>query len=243
MRLLHIWHRRLGITALLVILIVSVTGLALTILPGSELGRSEVDWEPVQKLYGKSPKVGPICSKADEMWICQIDQGIYTPSQFLAQLDSGFVGAIAYQGGYAVATATKLWVFTSEGAAADEIDSLLLPGTVLSIGTNPAGGVFLRIGTADISEIYRGTPDLTFWEAVDSDDVSWSAVGDAPGDVVSAVLTIFRGAGVPVYRLVLDLHTGRLFGIVGIVLVWIGTVLLIALAISGAWMWAKRLKD
>jgi uncharacterized iron-regulated membrane protein len=50
----------------------------------------------------------------------------------------------------------------------------------------------------------------------------------------------YRGVGLPLERVMLDLHSGRILGRAGVYLVDTAAVLFLLLAISGVWLWARR---
>ena len=58
-----------------------------------------------------------------------------------------------------------------------------------------------------------------------------------PNTVKQAVLTRYRGQGVPASRVILDIHTGRFFGKLGPWIMGLASVFLIILSISGVIMW------
>jgi len=51
--------------------------------------------------------------------------------------------------------------------------------------------------------------------------------------------TPYRGKGLPGERVILDIHSGRILGYVGVLLVDFMAILFLLLAMSGIWMWYK----
>lgn len=56
-----------------------------------------------------------------------------------------------------------------------------------------------------------------------------------------AALRAFRGEGIPLYRVLLDLHSGRLFGTLGVWIVDAAAVAMLFLTMTGVW-YALRVK-
>ena len=56
------------------------------------------------------------------------------------------------------------------------------------------------------------------------------------------ILARYRGHGLPLERVLLDLHSGRILGKWGVWLIDVVAILLFVLAITGSWMWFQRLK-
>ena len=50
----------------------------------------------------------------------------------------------------------------------------------------------------------------------------------------------YRGYGLTLERVLLDLHSGRVLGSAGVLLVDAAAILFLLLAISGLWLWSRR---
>ena len=46
--------------------------------------------------------------------------------------------------------------------------------------------------------------------------------------------------GISIERLLQDLHSGRLFGIFGVILMDLASVALVLLALTGCWVWLRK---
>ena len=75
-----------------------------------------------------------------------------------------------------------------------------------------------------------------------SASVALSPEDGMPGNVSGSVrITNWRrGSGLPVERVLLDLHSGRIFGKPGVYVVDAAAILFLVLAASGVWLWGKR---
>jgi hypothetical protein len=72
-------------------------------------------------------------------------------------------------------------------------------------------------------------------------DVSWSLPVVAPAALQARIAQLYRSNELPVERVMLDLHSGRLFGSRGTLVMDIAAMLLIFLAMSGTWIWGKQI--
>ncbi len=54
-------------------------------------------------------------------------------------------------------------------------------------------------------------------------------------------MQLYRGNGLPLERIILDLHSGRMFGTFGEYVMDIVALLFIFLALSGGWMWCRHM--
>jgi len=87
---------------------------------------------------------------------------------------------------------------------------------------------------------YLADVDVPEWQEVQETLlVHWSASGDIPKDLVEQLLILYRGKGLPLERVILDIHSGRILGQAGVLLIDFMAVLFLLLAMSGAWMWFK----
>ena len=69
--------------------------------------------------------------------------------------------------------------------------------------------------------------------------IDWSAAAPLPDELIATVAAGYRGEGVSYERLLLDLHSGRLFGRIGSLVVDGAALCLLVLALTGAYMWFK----
>ena len=65
------------------------------------------------------------------------------------------------------------------------------------------------------------------------DDIAWSNASPPGADELAALAKAWRGRGVTVERVLLDLHSGRIFGLVGKLVLDLIAVVMIVLSVSG----------
>jgi len=58
--------------------------------------------------------------------------------------------------------------------------------------------------------------------------------------VQRSLLDQYRGSGLSWERLLLDLHSGRLFGSVGVFIIDLAGIALLLIALSGVWVWVTK---
>ena len=86
---------------------------------------------------------------------------------------------------------------------------------------------------------YLADIDSPEWQEYKGSSVIWSGSREIPKDLYEQLLILYRGKGLPLERLIQDLHSGRILGDAGILLVDFMALLFLLLAMSGAWMWFK----
>ena len=79
-------------------------------------------------------------------------------------------------------------------------------------------------------------------EQEDRLEADWSEQVPLPGELRDILLKKYRGQGLTLERVLLDLHSGRLFGTFGVYIVDAAALLFLILAFTGVWMWMSRLK-
>jgi hypothetical protein len=60
-----------------------------------------------------------------------------------------------------------------------------------------------------------------------------------PKDLHDKLMILYRGKGLPLERVILDIHSGRILGQAGVLLIDFMAILFLLLAMSGVWMWVK----
>lgn len=135
---------------------------------------------------------------------------------------------------------------------ADRVHVLLESGELvetLEIGGTLSGGVE-RVGQAGDrvvlqsgAALYRSDADVTAferWPGGKSADVSWSPEADRDTAGLEVLRTAWRGEGVTIERLLLDLHSGRVFSLAGTIFMDIVALGLILLGITGLVLARRR---
>ena len=68
----------------------------------------------------------------------------------------------------------------------------------------------------------------------------WSQPAELPADIEAQIAAAYRGSGLSVERVLVDLHSGRLFGLSGIAMMDLAAIALCILAVSGILVWLRR---
>jgi uncharacterized iron-regulated membrane protein len=64
-----------------------------------------------------------------------------------------------------------------------------------------------------------------------------------PPELHARIVETWRGAGLPVSRVLADLHSGRLFGKAGVFVMDIVALSVVLLAVTGVWSWWLRRQE
>lgn len=97
------------------------------------------------------------------------------------------------------------------------------------LGRTPDGAAVLRIG----DQAYAANADFTAFQTHSGDGVAWSTAEALSPSEIPDFVARAEPLGLPLDRILLDLHTGRLFGAAGVWIVNIGSIAFLALALTG----------
>lgn len=232
--LLWRWHRRLGVFAAFFVLVLVATGVVLNHSSDLELDDSFVDWPWLIEAYGDHSTDLP-AFQLGERWLSRAANGrVYLDAQEVAQCNGTLVGALQVDELLYAGCAEELLLITTAGELVESVSaSIGLPVPLQAIGLI---GPKVAVQTSGS------------WRLADLDRMDFSARAPA-GEVVIRQLFSDRlpdsiREKIPAQdqwltweRLLLDLHSGRVLGTGGVLLVDAVGVLLGSLAMSGTAMW------
>ncbi|HEY7238562.1 MAG TPA: PepSY domain-containing protein [Burkholderiales bacterium] len=236
-RTLRRWHARIGFAALLFFLLMAVTGVALN--HGAALGLDShyvhAGW--VARWYGirqEQPEQAYRTARhllvaANGRWLLD---GSPKGEKMPHPLGLVEIGDLLVVGGE-----RSLHVYRSDGARVDQLDGHALPGVPLKAIGAGDGELVVQTAAGPFS-----STDVLSWRPGEPKVVAWSAPTPLAASDREAYARHLM-PGIPLQRLLLDLHSGRFFGSFGPFLFDLVAIVLTILALSGAWMFlAPRLR-
>ena len=75
---------------------------------------------------------------------------------------------------------------------------------------------------------------------ISNEDIEWTERYSLDEDEYEQLLVAYRGNGLKLERVILDLHSGRIFGDYGVYLMDAAAIALLWLSFSGLWVWNSR---
>jgi hypothetical protein len=236
-RLLTVVHRYVGLSSAALVLILSATGLMLNHSDDLDMDTVYIQNGSLLSWYGISAPQRMTSIALGDEFITSVDARIFRNTTALQVIDSPLLGALDYQDMHVLATANALFVFANDWQLIERLDSAAgSPLDLLAIGTTNRGQLALQTANGYL----LADENLLEWQIVESATATWSQEVETPASIETALLIAHRGKGLSLERVVLDLHSGRLFGIAGVLLVDAAAVLFLILACSGIWLWARR---
>lgn len=238
-RLFWTWHRRIGIVAALLVVVLSVTGLALNHTDRLGLDERYVTWEWLLDWYGIEAPAEAVSYVAGDSRITLMGDRLYADRKMLSGHFSSLQGAVVADGFLAVAVGDAILVLTPDGQLVDRLGAESgVPAGIETIGVGDAGRIFVGTGES----VYGAGMDALDWRSEPDPlgEIRWAAADAADKALLDDLRKDFRGRIVPLERILLDLHSGRIAGQVGVLVMDVAAVLLLVLALTGSWLWFVR---
>lgn len=236
-RFVRHWHARAGVLAALFLLFLAISGLALNHTDALSLAKRDVKASWLMHWYGlKStvPKQGYFfkdgyLAAADGRWVMDgnlLREGAGQPP----------LGAVTWNQARAIASAEALYLYTAEGQLIDKLSNADLPGKpVKQLGL---AGDKLVLATARGS---FASSDAMAWQPYDGEPPDWSNLEALPSVELKELKQAFAPS-LPLERIILDLHSGRIFGRYGPLLMDLAAIVLVVLSLSGVWIYLRTVR-
>lgn len=230
------WHRRTGIAAVIIMLIVAVTGILLNHTGGLGLAKRSVDQRWLLATYGIASPTYTSFQLTDDWISTDEKQQLYRNDQYLSECRGHLKGVALLDNGFAVACEQELIIFDDQAQVLDRVSAVYgLPVPVVQIGRCD---IQLCLATAE--RVFRfDSVQLSFMPLVDS-EIVWSKPASLPVRIRIQLLDKHQGQGLTWERVLLDLHSGRLFGNVGVWVFDLAALLLFFLSVSGFVLWFQH---
>lgn len=237
-RSMYQWHRYIGVSIAFFILILSVSGILLNHTEYFGLNKKHIKSDWLLNHYGISAPKNIKSYLAGEHWISQWGKKIYLDDHAVADTDKELIGAVFYQDMLIIAQHDSLFLYTRDGELIEKMSkSEGVPPVIEAIGITDANQLAVRT----VNGMFTSNQQLLHWQKSSSVNSIWSVQALLPDKLYQKTLELYRGKGLDLERVILDLHSGRLFGSWGIYFMDFVALLMIFLALSGVWIWTMRI--
>ena len=206
-------HRWSGILLLVPLAIACLTGLVLNHTVDMDLSNRHVTANWIQARYGMTldgePKAFGLDGKA---YAATWDGKIFHRSSIVDDSEP-LIGAVPLRDGTAVVTRFSVHYFGLDGELIEVIDSISLPATPVSRAGRTSN---LTLVLETESGTYTSDPNLLdFTESPGNQETTWSTIVAPSDSDLKKWKTTYSGDGIPLDRVILDIHSGRFFGNIG----------------------------
>jgi len=232
------WHRRAGLFSAFVLIVLTITGVMLNHSSEMGLNKKFIGQSWLLSFYG-IPEPQLVSFGLPNATITADDKGqLYRDSEPLHACRGALVGVALYHAGFVAACEQELLFFDASGSLAEKISAVYgLPTPVEHLGQCGA-------------QLCMRTPKRLF--ELDLDQLSfaplvgvkphWSESVTLAQPLRQAIVNRSRGQGLNWEQVLLDLHSGRLFGSPGVWVIDVVAVLLFFLAASGFVLWYQHVR-
>ncbi len=230
------WHRWAGITAALLVVVLASTGLALQHAPALGLDRSPVGAPMVARALGID--AGTVRAfRVGDAWLLGTRDAIYLDGRLVASISELPSGAIDTPFGLAVAAGGDVLLLDNEGNLLERLRADgALPGGVQRLGRSDDGRPVVETSEGR----YRPRRRWLAFATLDGEVRAWSSATKPPEPLARRVRRQQLAQAVTWERLLLEVHSGRIAGQAGVLIMDAAAVLLLVLALSGVYLWWRR---
>lgn len=232
------WHRYAGVSIALFIVILAVTGIMLNHTDRLELTKKYIQADWLLNHYGISAPEKINIYAIKNHWISQWQQQLYLDTYYIGETDNSIIGVVLYQEMIVLAQHDALLIYTQQGELIDRVaGSDGVPSGIEALGITD--NKLLAVTAAN--GIFTTNQEFLFWQKSPSAISVWSDPTSLPVALHQEILERYRGRGLNLERIILDLHSGRLLGDWGIYFTDLIALMMIFLASSGFWLWSMRI--
>ena len=235
-----LWHRRIGLMALVLVIILAITGIMLNHTESFKLDESYVNNSWLLKWYGIEPEDEPVSYRvshdSNTHIISAWDRQLFFDNRSITTLEQSMSGAMATEQFIVVALDNEIILLSYEGEFIERLS------TRVSFSNIQRLGLKYKRPVIETSEplYYMADEHILDWDVIINEDIKWAEQSKLNENEYQQLLTAYRGNGLKLERIILDLHSGRIFGAYGIYLMDAAAIALLWLALSGLWVWNSR---
>jgi len=233
---LRSWHQRAGVVAFAFICWLAASGILLSRSEDLGLDRSHIGWPWLMSLYGLHAEAPQQGFSAGEHWLASTEDFTLLDGRPLNPAIAKTLGLVVAGAQLVIATPSSLVLLSAAGERIDELRTPILPvANLRRIGT--LDGADGSIVVQDL-DAYVSRDGGDHWSIVPIDRVHWSQ-GAALTDAQRQQLLPYAQPRMRVEQILIDLHSGRLFGRAGSWVITAAGVCALWLAPSGFFMWLR----
>ncbi len=238
-RHLREWHRKLGIIAAFLLIFLSVSGIAINHSHSLSLDSWHVKSAWLLNFYGiKAPTDIRFYGKNN---LFVTDQLLWFKQKLLLEsLNEAIIGVGKFKQFWLVVTTQQLYLFSMQGELVDQLDSA--SGVPMHISAMNISANHLLLNTS--TGYFQTDADFLDWQKVNLVTVPvWLTANQVKDERYHQAKLLYKSQYLTWERVLLDLHSGRIFGMFGIILSDIIAIILILLSMSGLYIWLRYAKN
>ncbi len=237
LRSLFLWHRHIGLASALFVILLALTGLLLNHTDDFSLDSRHVQYGFLLDWYGVKAPETMLAYTAGSSTVTEVGTQIYWNTTPIPQVSAPLLGTVETHGLVIIGVEGQLLLFTPDGKLIERLDnSAGVPAGVQALGRNAAGDLLVKTAHGN----YQADSGILKWHETADNEINWAVAASPPPALRAALQQAYRGTGLTLERLLLDIHSGRILGSRGVYLVDAAALLFLLLASSGLWLWGRH---
>ncbi len=237
-RHLREWHRRLGIIAAFFLIFLSLSGIALNHTETLSLGHKPIKSSLLLDFYGIQKPSDVRFYLNDKLAVT--NNIVWLNHHKILETQMPVVSAGLFSSMILIVTENQLYLFDQHGQMLDALDSASgLPENIkaLHIGVQ---NIILLSGNG----YYQTDQDLFDWQEIQPlTEPVWQRKTVPENEDYQQLILNYRAQFLTLERIIVDAHSGRIFGLFGVIMMDIMAILLILLSCSGVYIWLRYAKS
>lgn len=227
------WHRRIGLSIVIMVIFLAITGLLLNHSPNIGLSKQTLRTQWLLDWYGfeTTPLTG---FKLENQWLSHPGgNGLFLNNEPVASCLAPLRGASQTQSLLLALCQDELVILTSQGELIEKLSSLNgLPKNTTALQV--AGKEILILSSGQTLSLNIETLET---QESNTPVAEWSSASPLPPELIEQLYQQAELPGISMETLILDLHSGRFFGTAGVLFIDLVGLLICLLALTGLWAW------
>ncbi len=232
-------HRWAGVSVVAFVLILAISGILLNHSSDVGLDRRYVTSQWLLDAYGMEVPEPTSSYAAATHRVTLVGERLFLDGNDVGTSARSLAGIAVLDELLIVAADKRALVMTRAGDLVEAMDlGAFLRDPLARVGVD-RGRVVLQSGDL----VLRSDTDVSVfdvWSDADSAEIEWSTESPLDDAERQAIASLYRGHGLTVERVLLDLHSGRFFALPGRLMLDFVALLMIVLSLTGLFLSRKR---
>jgi len=218
------------------VILLAITGVMLNHTETFKLDDNYVESSIILNWYGLEPEGEPVSFKVENHIISFWNKQVFFDKEIITKSDRMLRGAIKSERFIVAAFDHELLLLNDSGELIERMPTSASFSNIQRIGVKYARSVI------ETSEplYYMADEHILDWDVIINEDIKWSEQTNLNTAQKEDLRQVFRGRGLTMERVILDLHSGRFFGAYGVYIMDAAAIALLWLSLSGLWVWWSR---
>jgi hypothetical protein len=234
---LRAWHRKLGIFAAFFIIFLSLSGMALNHTTALSLAHQPINSSWLLNHYGiASPKDVRFYQNTA---LQVTDNLLWLNGKVILESNSELIAATfinAPENIVLAASSDQVYLYNFQGELIDQLGEDFDVPTNISALSIDKNNVVVKTPVG----YFQTNTDFLVWQEVNFvTEPAWIKPSSVSDTLVADAELAYRSQFLTLERIVLDAHSGRIFGIFGVLFMDFVAILLILLSLSGLYIWIR----